>query len=347
MSNPGVLLVNLGSPDSPSVADVRRFLREFLMDKRVLDVSWPLRFCIVNFAILPRRPRQSAEAYRKIWTEEGSPLVTISRKVQKRLQDCLNLPVELAMRYGSPSIEQAVQGLLEQAVSEILLIPMFPHYAMSSYETAVVRVREVLNKQAPELRLRVIPPYYNHPAYIDALVASAEEFLDSDYDHLLFSFHGIPERHLHKCDPSGFHSLDKPSCCDETSIAHSTCYRGHCYKTVESFVRKTGIVNYSLAFQSRLGKEPWLKPYTDYEIERLAHAGIRKLLVICPSFVSDCLETIEEIGIRGREAFLRSGGQQFTLIPCLNDHSAWIAGLRSIVEATSVPTRDVCCCGSR
>jgi len=331
VTKPGVLLVNLGSPDSPSVSDVRKYLREFLMDKRVLDAPYPVRFCIVNFAILPARPKQSAEAYHKIWKPEGSPLVNMGRKVQKELQRRVGLPVELAMRYQSPSIQSAITKLRDQGVDKIVLIPMFPHYAMSSYETAVARVSEIVAKIAPDIALEVVAPYYQDPAYIDALVASAAKHLEGDYDHLLFSFHGVPERHLKQVDPTGCHCLKKENCCAVSSPAHATCYRAQCFKTVEAFVQKAGITRYSVAFQSRLGKDPWLTPYTDKEIERLAKAGVQKLLVICPAFVADCLETIEEIGMRGREIFLSAGGREFSLIPCLNDHPQWISALESIV----------------
>lgn len=328
----GVLLVNLGSPDSPSVRDVRRYLREFLMDGRVLDVPYLLRFGIVNFAILPRRPRESAEAYRKIWTRVGSPLVAMSRKVQAELQRRLNIPVELAMRYQNPSILDAIRILQSQGVKHLLLIPMFPHYAMSSYETAVVRVQEVLANVAPEILLRVVLPYYGDTNYIQALVASAAPSLQEGYDHLLFSFHGVPERHIHKADPSGRHyGLTMPNCCDPSNPAHKTCYRAQCFKTVEAFVKVAGISRYSIGFQSRLGKEPWLKPYSDKVIEDLAQRGVKRLMVICPSFVCDCLETLEEMGMRGREAFLKAGGREFVLIPCLNDHPYWLSALDNIV----------------
>jgi ferrochelatase len=332
MSNPGVLLVNLGSPDSPSVGDVRKYLREFLMDKRVLDAPYPVRFCIVNFAILPSRPKQSAEAYAKVWQPEGSPLVSMGRRVHTELQRRVGVPVELAMRYRSPSIESAIKNLRDQGVDKILLIPMFPHYAMSSYETAMARVSEIVAKAAPHISLEVIPPYYNDPAYIDALVASAAPYLERDYDHLLFSFHGIPERHLKQVDPTGCHCLKKENCCVAPSPAHATCYRAQCFKTVEAFVQKAPISRYSIAFQSRLGKDPWLTPYADKEIERLANDGVKTLLVICPSFVADCLETIEEIGIRGRESLLSAGGRELVLIPCLNDHPRWIAALEKMIS---------------
>jgi ferrochelatase len=329
MSKQAVLLVNLGSPDSPTVPDVRKYLREFLMDGRVLDAPYPIRFGIVHFAILPKRPKDSAHAYQSIWTPEGSPLVVTSKNVQRKLQERLAIPVELAMRYQNPSIESAINELNYLGVTETLLIPLFPHYAMSSYETAVVRVREVAAKLALQMTIKVAPPYYNEPNYIDALVASADAYLQSDYDHLLFSFHGLPERHLRKSDTTSCHCLKVKNCCEVESPAHATCYRAQCFKTVKAFVKAAGVPDgkYSVAFQSRLGRDPWLMPYTDKEIERLAQSGVKKLLVICPAFVSDCLETLEEIGMRGRETFLAAGGSEFTMIPCLNEHPLWIDAL--------------------
>jgi ferrochelatase len=332
--NKGVLLVNLGSPDSPCVADVRRYLREFLMDRRVLDVNWVARFCIVHFAILPFRPKQSADAYRKIWTPAGSPLVAISRKVQAKLQQrVVSVPIELAMRYQNPSIPQAVCNLAQKGVDEVLLIPLFPHYAMSSFETAVERVKEVAAALAPRMRIQVQPPFFDEPDYIAALVGRAQEFLKQDYDHLLFSFHGLPERHLRKADPTGRHCLATENCCATASPAHATCYRAQCFKTVAAFVKQTGMPEgtYSIAFQSRLGRDPWLKPYTDFELPRLAQKGVRRLLVMCPAFVSDCLETLEEIGMRGRDTFLEVGGTELTLIPCLNEHPLWLDALEKMV----------------
>ena len=333
MANRAVLLVNLGSPDSPSVPDVRRYLREFLMDGRVLDTPWPVRFCVVNFAILPKRPAESGHAYAKIWTPDGSPLVVISRSLQRLLQQRLSIPVELAMRYQNPSIDSAVKALASQGVTETFLIPLFPHYAMSSFETAVVRVQEAVSQLAPNMNLHVQQPYYDDPDYIDALVASAREHLDRGYDHLLFSFHGIPERHLRKADPTRRHCLGSATCCETPSEAHKFCYRAQCLKTMRDFVAKAGVPanKYSFAFQSRLGRDPWLKPYTDFELERFAGEGVKTMLVICPAFVSDCLETIEEIGMRGRDSFVQSGGRQLQLIPCMNEHGRWIEALESFV----------------
>jgi ferrochelatase len=334
MSKQAVLLVNLGSPDSTSVADVRTYLREFLMDGRVLDAPYPVRWCVVNLGILPSRPAQSAEAYEKIWTPEGSPLVVTSRKVRQALQERTGTRVELAMRYRNPAILDAIIKLNDEEVGELLLVPLFPHYAMSSYETAVERVREVIAANAPRISLTVAPPYYNHPGYIRAMTANASEYLQQDYDHLLFSFHGIPERHLRKSDPSGGHRSPLETSCGPSCTSPDTCYRSQCLKTAEAFARAAAIPasKYSIAFQSRLGREPWLKPYSDVVIEDLARAGTKKLLVICPSFVSDCLETLEEMGIRGRESFLNAGGEDFRLIPCLNEHPLWIDFLESLTR---------------
>lgn len=336
----GVLLVNLGSPDSPAVADVRRYLREFLMDGRVLDMNWFGRFLLVNGVILVRRPRQSAHAYQSIWTREGSPLVVTSKNVLGKLRKQVNVPVDLAMRYQKPSIPEAVGNLARKGVNELLLVPLFPHYAMSSFETAVERVKEVVARFAPTTQISVQAPYYDRLDYITALVASASEFLAKGYDHLLFSFHGIPERHLRKSDPTGRYCLSAPDCCESPSSVHDTCYRAQCFKTVAAFVRQASVPKgkYSVAFQSRLGRDPWLKPYTDYELARFGGQGIRRLLVICPAFVSDCLETLEEIGIRGRETFQNAGGRDFALIPCLNEHPAWISALAGMVREFSERT---------
>ncbi len=329
----GVLLVNLGSPDSTSVEDVRRYLNEFLMDARVIDSPWPFRRFIVSM-ILISRPKQSAEAYHKIWTPEGSPLIVTSRRVQAKLQERVTQPVALAMRYQNPSIPDAILGLAEQKVDEVLVIPLYPHYAMSSFETAVERVKQVAAKIAPQLLIKTQPPYGAAPDYIEALVASAANYLEAGYDHLLFSFHGVPERHLKKSDPTHHHCLVVPNCCEGSNPAHATCYRAQCLKTVAAFVKRAGIPaeKYSVSFQSRLGRDPWLKPYTDFELAELPKRGVKNLLVICPAIVSDCLETLEEIGIRGRETFLAAGGKEFTRIPCLNEHPRWIATLEKMIE---------------
>lgn len=327
MSKRGVLLVNLGSPASPSVADVRRYLREFLMDERVLDLPFWGRFLLVHGLILPFRPKKSAEAYHKIWTAEGSPLIVYGRKVQKALQHRTGLPVELGMRYQQPSIAAALLNLQKQGVTDVRVIPLFPHYAMSSYETAVERVKYVSGRLTRGLNLDVRAPYFQEPDYLQALAESAAPYLRKDYDHLLFSFHGLPERHLRKADPTGKHCLQSAECCQTHNAAHTTCYRAQCFKTVEGFVKLAGVTKYSISFQSRLGREQWLRPYTDHEFVRLAQGGVKKIAVMCPAFVADCLETLEEIGLRGRETFLQAGGKEFQLIPCLNEHPSWLAAL--------------------
>jgi ferrochelatase len=238
------------------------------------------------------------------------------------------------MRYQNPSIPAAIKQLAAQNIREMLLIPLFPHYAMSSFETAVVRVQEVAAKLAPQMRVTVQAPYFEDPDYLAALVASAEPQLNAGYDHLLFSFHGIPERHLYKSDPTKCNCLRVSNCCEMPSAAHATCYRAQCFKTVAGFVKRAGIPpeKYSVAFQSRLGNDPWLKPYTDFELEILPKRGVKKLLVICPAFVSDCLETIEEIGERGKESFMKAGGEAFAQIPCMNEHPRWIDALATMSQ---------------
>jgi len=328
-----ILLVNLGSPDSPSVPDVRRYLNEFLMDARVIDTPWLARRFIVGL-ILINRPKESAHAYQSIWTPAGSPLVVTGRHVQAKLQGRLEVPVELAMRYQNPSIPTAMKNLVKRGVNEVLLIPMFPHYAMSSYETAVVRVQEVARALAPEMKVTVQPPYGNAPEFIAAMVLATEEYLRQPYDHLLFSFHGLPERHLKKSDPTKEHCLTVSNCCQSPSSAHQYCYRHQCYRTAEEFARaaKVPAGKWSVSFQSRLGKDPWLKPYTDFELERLPKEGVKRLLVMSPAFVADCLETIEELGIRGKASFLGAGGENFQLVPCLNEHPAWIDTLENMAR---------------
>ncbi|HUC84372.1 MAG TPA: ferrochelatase [Candidatus Acidoferrales bacterium] len=328
-----ILLVNLGSPDSPSVPDVRRYLNEFLMDARVIDTPWLLRRFIVGM-ILINRPKESAHAYRSIWTPAGSPLIVTSRAVRHQLQARVDVPIELAMRYQNPSIESAVKSLSGRGIEEVLLIPLFPHYAMSSYETAVVRVQAVARKYAPRMKVSVQPPYGDAPDFIGALVANAGEYLRRDHDYLLFSFHGVPERHLKKSDPTRAHCLAVGDCCHTPSEAHKSCYRHQCYRTAEEFARAANLSagKWSVSFQSRLGRDPWLKPYTDFELDRLARAGVKRLLIMSPAFVADCLETLEELGIRGKQTFFAAGGESFTLLPCLNEHPAWIAALENMAK---------------
>lgn len=334
MSQQGILLINLGSPDSTSVPDVRRYLGEFLMDPRVIDLAWPLRTLIVRGFILPFRPRKSAHAYQTIWTPQGAPLVVTSRELQKKLEQQIGMPVELAMRYRLPSAEEALRGLERRGVTEAALVPLFPHYAMSSFETAVVHVQDWQKRVTPNLKLKVAAPYFDDTAYIAALAASVTENLAKPCDHLLFSFHGVPERHIKKGDPTGKHCLCSADCCERPSPVHATCYRAQCLRTAALVAARSKPKAWSVAFQSRLGRDPWLTPFTDAEIQRLAKSGVQDLQVICPAFVADCLETIEEIGMRGRELFLEAGGKNFELIPCLNTRPDWVTALGGIARKT-------------
>ncbi len=330
----GVLLVNTGSPDSPEVPDVRRYLGQFLMDGRVLDMPWPLRKLIVSGIILPLRPKRSAGAYRAIWWPEGSPQVVLSQRLAESLQAATPMPVALAMRYGNPSIENGLTALVQRDASEVLLIPLFPHHAMSTTESVVEETKAVLAQLRPGMSLRVLPPFYDNPLYLDALIASAQSYLAQRYDHLLFSYHGLPERHLRKTDPTGSHCLRVASCCTTPSPAHATCYRHQVLTTTELFVHRSGVPadKTSVAFQSRLGRDTWLQPSTAGELARLAQTGVQRLLVLCPAFVADCLETLEEIGHAGRETFLAAGGESFTLIPALNDQVQWVTALKQLIE---------------
>jgi len=336
MGKRGVLLVNLGSPDSTAVGDVRRYLREFLGDARVLDTPYLVRMAVLNLFILPFRPKRSAEAYKKIWTEEGSPLIATSRRLAAALAPRIDEPVVLGMRYGRPSIRSALGELLEQGVTEVFLIPLYPHFAMSSYETVVAKVQEDLRALAPQATLTVQPPFYDDPDYIEALYASAAPQLEGGYDHVLFSFHGIPERHLKVRDPSGCYCLQASHCCEMPNPAHATCYRAQCYATTRRLVERAGLPDgkWSLSFQSRLGRDPWLRPYTDKTVERLGQQGVKRLLVICPAFVSDCLETLEEIQVEGKHLFEAAGGETFAQIPCLNEHPRWVDVLVKFVEGS-------------
>ncbi|MFZ2290677.1 MAG: ferrochelatase [Halopseudomonas yangmingensis] len=329
MSDRAVLLVNLGSPASTEVADVRRYLNQFLMDPCVVDLPWPLRRLLVAL-ILIRRPKASAEAYRSIWWKEGSPLVVISRGVQQALQQQLDMPVELAMRYGEPSIERGLLALAQRpGVREVLFMPQYPQHADSTITTSVREAERVISKHGLKIRLTVVPAFYNRPGYLDALVASAEPHLAQGFDHLLMSYHGLPERHLRKADPTGCHCLASADCCERPSPAHATCYRAQCTAVSKAFAERMGLRDdqWSQAFQSRLGRDKWIEPYTETRIDELAAQGVKRLLVMCPAFVTDCIETLEEIGDRAREQFIEAGGEELVLVPCLNDHPRWVETL--------------------
>lgn len=322
------VMVNLGSPRTTDPDDVRAYLDEFLMDKRVIDVPAWLRSFIVRGIILRTRPKRTAAAYKRIWWDEGSPLIAISERLAEKVRQHSTQPVYLAMRYGLPSIEDVLHTIREDHpdLQNIQLLPMYPHYAMSTYETVVVKVQEEANRILPGVKLKVRPVFYNDRHYIRLLADSFRPHLENGYSHLLLSYHGVPERHVRKCDVTGAHCLKVDHCCQKPSPAHAYCYRHQCYRTSELVIGELGIDpgKASVSFQSRLGIDPWLKPYTDHELERRGKEGIEHLVVACPAFVTDCLETLEEIHGEGRELFLKAGGKHFSVIPCLNDRTAWI-----------------------
>ncbi len=336
MNKKGVLLLNLGSPDSTDVSDVRKYLDQFLSDDRVIDMNPIARKLLLSLIILPTRPKKSAEAYSKVWTDEGSPLIVTSVEQQKLVQETTEIPIYLGMRYGNPSTESIVAEMKKDGVNDILIIPLYPHYAMSSYESAVVEVMDQLKLAGmQDCATTLVQPFYKDEEYIAALSDSISDYIKpGDGTHLMMSFHGIPERHVRKSDPSHAHCLSTDKCCDTPHPAHATCYRHQCYSTAYALMAKCGFHNddVTICFQSRLLKDPWLKPYTDFEIERLAEEGVKKLKVICPAFVTDCLETLEEIAMEGKEEFLKHGGEEFELIPCLNTHPSWIKWLTNRIE---------------
>ena len=323
----GVLLINLGSPDSTKVKDVRKYLEEFLMDERVIDIPYWKRFLLIKGIILNTRPKKSAEAYKKIWWNEGSPLVVISERFHKKIREKLDIPVALGMRYGSMSIKKSMEELKSQGVDSVLVIPLYPHYAMSSYETVVEKVKEVQQNDFRTMSLDFLPVFYNNPDYINVMSNNLKNNLvDFDYDHILFSYHGIPERHILKSDTTNSHCKIDESCCNSPSKAHATCYRHQCFETTKEMAKALQLKkgSYSNSFQSRLLKDPWLKPYTDFELEKMPQNGIKKLAVITPAFVADCLETLEEIALEGKSEFLKAGGKEYKHIPCLNDNDDWV-----------------------
>jgi len=324
----GVLLVNLGSPESPTPKDVKPYLDEFLMDKYVIDVPYLLRALLVRGIILQTRPKKSAAAYAKIWTDEGSPLVVISKRMHEKVIPQVNVPVALAMRYGNPSLLSGLQELHDKGVTEVMLFPLYPQHAMASTTTILVLAEELRKKHFPEMKFTIVPAFYNKPDYIKNLADSIKKSLEHfEYDHLLFSYHGIPERHIRKTDVTKSHCKIDGSCCNTPSPAHEFCYRHQCYETTKQVVQLLGIPEdkYSQTFQSRLAGDKWLTPYTDVEINKMPEKGIKNLAVVTPAFVSDCLETLEEIAMEANHEFKAHGGKNFLAIPCLNDSDDWCA----------------------
>jgi ferrochelatase len=341
MSAKGLLLVNLGTPEGtpgqgPTTAQVRTYLREFLMDPYVVDISPIGRWLLVNAIILPRRPAQSAALYRKVWTPRGSPLLVyhldLAREIQASLGD--RWKVEPAMRYGNPSIGAGLQRLHEAGVRETLVVPLYPQYSLAATASSIEACRTQVARHAPGMQLRFLPPFYGSSRFLDPFAEVARETLTGfDYEHLLFSFHGLPERQVRKTDRAGNHCFATAGCCDRITDANRDCYRAQSFATAREIALRLGVPaeRYTVCFQSRLGRTPWIKPYTDVVYEELAARGIRRIAVMSPAFVADCLETLEEIAIRGREQFRALGGEELKLIPSLNARPSWVAGLSELI----------------
>ena len=344
----GILLVNLGSPDSPTPKDVKKYLGEFLMDERVIDIPYIARTALVKGIILKTRPKQSAAAYKKIWWDEGSPLIVLSERLQNKVQKQVDVPIALAMRYGSMTIKNGLQELVDKGVDEVLLFPLYPQFAMATTETITVLAEELRQEHFPNLKIESVPAFYNKPDYIEVLSNSIKKHLEGkNYEHLLFSYHGVPERHIKKSDVTKSHC--KPSdkveclCCKTPSKAHEYCYKHQCKEVTRLVAEALNLEEntFSTSFQSRLGFDPWLQPYTDRTIERLGKQGIKNMAIVTPAFVSDCLETLEEIAMEGQEIFHEMGGKDFTTVPCLNDDDEWVALLAKWINQwskTSVET---------
>lgn len=331
----GILLVNLGSPDSTEIPDVKKYLDEFLMDKRVIDYNYIKRLILIRGIILRSRPAQTSEAYKSIWNPQtGSPLVHLSYQFLDKFRHKTDLPVALSMRYGSPTIESGMRELVEKGVKHIVVVPLYPQYAMSSYETVWVEALDVRDKHFNSIELTTVAPFYNDEDYIAAMSQHIQAHLPADYDKILFSFHGIPERHIRR------YAHDQPiknfdECYHSTQEAHnSICYIHQCHRSMELMMQALNIPKdkYAFSYQSRLGREKWMDPYTDKCFEEYPKRGIKKLVVLCPAFVTDCLETLEEINMEGREEFLEHGGEAFTYIPCLNVEDHWVEALHNIVS---------------
>ncbi|QLI83057.1 ferrochelatase [Chitinibacter fontanus] len=316
----GVLLVNLGSPDAPTAKAVRPYLKQFLSDPRVVEIPKPIWWCILNVIILNVRPKKSAAKYASIWTKEGSPLRVWTEKQAKLVKGTLGeqfkgeLVVDYAMRYGNPSIEQQILKMKAQNCQHLVVVPMYPQYAASTSASVFDEVARVLQKSRFQPALRVMAPFYDEAAYIEALAHGVREHwrVNGRGEHLLMSFHGVPKYTLEKGDP----------------------YHCHAYKTGRLLAENLGLVagQYTVAFQSRFGKAEWLQPYTSDVLHKLAKQKIPRLDVICPGFVADCLETLEEIAMEGRDDYLAAGGAQYSYIPCLNDQEQWISGLSTLIS---------------
>ncbi len=335
----GVLLVNLGTPEAPRAPEVRRYLREFLGDPRVIDVHPVGRWLLLNLFILPTRPRRSAEAYAKIWTPEGSPLLVHSERLTERLRARLpGVPIELGMRYGRPSLSSALQRLRAQGCDRVLVAPLYPQYASSSTGSTLERVYAEVAARWNVPSVVTLPAFYDAAPFLDAFAAVARPHLEGFVaDHVLFSFHGLPERQVRRSDETGRHCLASEGCCDAIVDANRNCYRAQCYATARGLATRLGLSadGWSVAFQSRLGRTPWIAPYTDVVLPELLTRGVRRVAVMCPAFVADCLETLEEIGLRARADFKAAGGDDLLLVPSLNAEPVWVDALARLLAAAA------------
>lgn len=328
--------MNLGSPDSTEVKDVKKYLNEFLMDKRVIDMPFLSRLLLVKGIIVPFRAPKSAEAYKTIWWKEGSPLIVLTQQLQKAVQQKTEEPIEIAMRYGNPTPETAYENLLKNHpdLEEVILFPLYPHYAMSSYETAVEYMYKVHKDKKYAFSLKTVPPYYANEQYIKSLAASIEPYLSQGFDKIILSYHGVPERHIVQSDTTHCHCLKVNDCCNMPSAAHTQCYRHQTFVTTKLVTEALNIPadKVEQSFQSRLGRDPWLQPYTAKRLSELPKEGVKKIVVACPAFVSDCLETLEEIAEAGKHTFLEAGGESFTMVPCLNTNEMWVSTIVQLIN---------------
>tara|TARA_X000000950_G_scaffold74368_1_gene92758 strand:- start:21400 stop:22431 length:1032 start_codon:yes stop_codon:yes gene_type:complete len=323
----GVLLVNLGSPESPDPKDVKVYLDEFLMDQRVIDLPSFLRTILVRGIILNTRPKRSAKAYKKIWWDEGSPLIVLSKRLLQKMEEKVQLPLALGMRYGKPAIQKGLQELADKGVTEVLLVPLYPQFAMATTETILVLAESLRQESFPQMEFTTLPSFYNHPDYVRVLSQSIQESLqDKQWEHLIFSYHGVPERHIRKSDITKSHCKIDGQCCQTASPTHQYCYRHQCFETTRLVAEYLDLASdrYTTTFQSRLGLDPWLQPYTDKTVAKMAKSGVKKMAIVTPAFVSDCLETLEEIGMEAVEDFEEKGGEHLHVIPCINDREDWV-----------------------
>lgn len=339
MGKKGILLVNLGTPDSPEVSDVRKYLDQFLMDERVIDINAFNRTLLVKGIIVPFRSPKTAKLYKEIWDENGSPLLYYSKIQAAMLQEELgnDYQVELAMRYQNPSIESALERLKLSLVESILVIPLFPQYASASTGSVIQLVMELVGKWMTVPPVKFINSFHDNELMIDTFADHALKYQPETYDQILFSFHGLPERQLKKCDHTGNYCLKSKDCCATLNDVNKFCYSAQCHDTARLIAEKLGIPaeKYSVCFQSRLGKEPWVQPYTSDVLKELAARKKKRLLVFCPAFVADCLETLYEVSVEYHEEFRALGGEEVQLVSSLNDDPKFIEALIGMVKQTN------------